>query len=33
VQELEVQAAINRPPVDRHRAWAAEVMAELGLGG
>jgi hypothetical protein len=31
VQELELREAINQPPADRHRAWAAEVMAELGL--
>lgn len=31
VQELELRAVINSPPADRHHAWAAEVMAELGL--
>lgn len=35
VQELEVQAALSqRPgPADRHRSWAAEILAGLGIGG
>ena len=34
VQELEIQAVLNEPgPTERHRSWAAEVLAGLGLGG
>jgi hypothetical protein len=33
VMELEAREAINQPPSDRHHAWAAEVMAGLGLRG
>jgi len=33
VQELELREVVNSPPADRHHQWAAEVRAELGLGG
>lgn len=32
VQELELQALLSEPaPADRHRSWAAEIMAGLGI--
>jgi len=33
VQELEIREIVNQPPADRHRTWAAEVRARLGLRG